>query len=145
MPRTPTPELQLRLTVMDPPPGVVLRMQRGRFELVDAVAADTHAMVFAFSVAVADAGATPPRFTGPFTQGPADKRFVYVNVGTAAGQHDSPWSRRIKVPLYSIAPALVAEALAGTGSVMSASIRGTGRDGTPACATVPLVAPWALA
>jgi hypothetical protein len=24
-------------------------------------------------------------------------------------------------------------------------IRGTGRDGTPACATVPLLAPWALA
>jgi hypothetical protein len=141
----PAPELQLRLIVTDPPAGVALRMQRGRFELVDAVTADSHAMVFTFSVAVADAVATPPRFTGPFTQGPADRRFVYVNVGTAAGQHDSPWTRRIKVPLYSIAPALVAEALGRPGSLLSATIRGTGRDGTPACATVPLVAPWALA
>jgi hypothetical protein len=145
MPRTPPPELQMRSTVSGPPPGVAMRMQRDRFDLVDAIASDADALVFAFTVAVADAQSSPPRFTGAFTQGPADKRFVYVNVGTAAGQRDSPWSRRIKVPLYSIAPELVAEALARPGSVLSAAIRGTGRDGTPACATVPLASPWTVA
>jgi len=49
------------------------------------------------------------------------------------------------VPLYSLTPALVAAALAAPGAVLETRIRGTGRDGTPACATVPLLMPWAPA
>jgi hypothetical protein len=145
MARAPQPELRLRITVVGPPAGVALRMQRGRFELADAVSASSDALVFEFPVTVADAACMPPRFTGAFAQGPADGRFVYINVGTSAGQHDSPWTRRIKVPLYSVTPELVAEALAKTGALLATRINGTGRDGTPACATVPLLAPWALA
>jgi hypothetical protein len=145
MARAPQPELRLRITVVGPPAGVALRMQRGRFERSDAVSASGDALVFEFPVTVADAACTPPRFTGPFAQGPADERFVYINVGTSAGQHDSPWTRRIKVPLYSIAPELVAEALATDGAMLAAKISGIGRDGTPACATVKLLEPWAIA
>jgi len=145
MPRASLPELRLRITVVDPPAGVALRMQRGRVELADAVASSADALVFEFSVAVADAAKSPPRFTGAFTQGPADGRFVYINVGTSAGQFGSPWTRRIKVPLYSITPALVASVLAAPGALLETRIQGKGRDGTPACATVPLLQPWTLA
>jgi hypothetical protein len=145
MPRASLPELRLRITVVGPPAGVALRMQRGRAELADAVASSADALVFEFPVAVADAAKTPPRFTGPFTQGPADGRFVYINVGTSAGQFGSPWTRRIKVPLYSITPALVSSALATPGALLETRISGTGRDGTPACATVPLLQPWTRA
>ena len=55
MPRAPLPELRLRITVVGPPAGVALRMQRGRAELADAVATSGDAMVFEFTVAVADA------------------------------------------------------------------------------------------
>jgi hypothetical protein len=103
------------------------------------------ALVFEFPVNVADANSEPPRLVGEFTQGPAAGRFVYINVGTSAGQRGSPWTRRIKIPLYSMTPALVAKAIAAPGTVLETSIRGTGRDGTPACATVPLLAPWAPA
>jgi hypothetical protein len=145
MKRAPQPELQLRITMVEPPAGVAFAMQLERSELVQPVKTRADALVFEFPVKVADANSEPPRFVGPFTQGPAAARFVYINVGTCAGQLSSPWTRRIKVPLYSITPALVAKALAAPGTVLETSIRGTGRDGGPACATVPLLRAWAPA
>src|SRR4249919_669083 len=144
-PRAQQPELRLRITLVEPQAGVAFAMQLGRFELAEAVETRTDALVFEFPVSVADAKSDPPRLVGPFTQGPAAGRFVYINVGTSAGQRGSPWTRRIKVPLYSMTPALVNAAIAKPGTVLETSIRGTGRDGTPACATVPLLAPWAPA
>jgi hypothetical protein len=35
-------------------------------------------------------------------EGPPARRFLYVNSGTSAGQHDSRWSRRAKVALGGI-------------------------------------------
>jgi len=144
-PRAQQAELRLRITVVDPPAGVAFAMQRGRSELAPAVETRADALVFEFPVSVADASCDPPRLVGPFTQGPPAGRFVYINVGTAAGQRGSPWSRRIKVPLYSLTPALLAAAIAKPGTVLETRIKGTGRDGSPACATVPLLAPWAPA
>jgi len=144
-PRAQQPELRLRITLVEPPAGVAFAMQLGRFELAEAVETRTDALVFEFPVSVADAKSDPPRLVGPFTQGPAAGRFVYINVGTSAGQRGSPWTRRIKVPLYSMTPALVNAAIAKPGTVLETRILGTGRDGTPACATVPLLAPWAPA
>lgn len=40
-----------------------------------------------------------PNSLGPFAQGPPAARFVYVDVGTYAGQKNTPWARRMKVPL----------------------------------------------
>ena len=144
-PRAQQPELRLRITLLDPPAGVAFAMQRGRSDLAAAVQTRADALVFEFPVSVADPGSDPPRLVGEFTQGPAAGRFVYINVGTSAGQRGSPWTRRIKVPLYSMTKALVRAAIATPGTVLETSIRGTGRDGSPACATVPLLAPWAPA
>lgn len=139
------PELPLRIVLVEPPAGVAFAMQRGRDALAQAVARRPDALVFEFPVSVADAASARPRLVGPFAQGPPTGRFVYVNVGTSAGQFGSPWTRRIKVPLYSLTPALVAEALETPGAMLECRIRGTGRDGTPACATVPFLSPWTLA
>lgn len=144
MPRALQPALRLRITVVEPAAGVAMKMQVGRCELADPVTKRVDALVFEFTVNVADARCKPPRFVGPYTQGPADGRFVYINVGTSAGQSGSAWTRRIKVPLYSITPALLDDALAAPGGVLATRIAGTGRDGSPACATVPLLTPWAL-
>ena len=70
---------------------------------------------------------------------PPAKRFVYINAGTYAGQHGSPWGRRAKVPLTEVTGALVEAALARPGAVLVATIDGRARDGGPAAATVPLV------
>ena len=139
------PELRLRITLENPPAGVRFAMQVGRCGLSEAVEARADALVFEFPVNVADANIAPPRLLGEFTQGPVTGRFVYINVGTCAGQVGSPWTRRIKVPLYSMSPELVAKAIAKPGTVLETRIKGTGRDGTPACATVPLLQPWSPA
>jgi hypothetical protein len=138
-------ELRMRILLVAPPPGVAFALQHGPHGLVGPVAERQGAQVFEFTVRVGDASVEPPRLLGPFTQGPAAARFVYICVGTSAGQFGSPWTRRIKVPLYTMAPGLVAEALALPHAVLESRIAGTGRDGSPACATVSLLSPWAIA
>lgn len=128
------PELALRITVVGPPSDVVFALQRGKSELVAPSHATTTQLVFDLTVRVRDEG--QPNFLGPFAQGPRAARFVYVNSGTSAGQADSPWTRRAKVPLSGITAALIKRS---KGAVLEARIAGTSKDGGPACATVPLL------
>jgi hypothetical protein len=132
------PELPLRIIVEDPLPGVTLRLQKGKGELVEPTSATKKQVVFDFSVRVELRGVrATPNFLGPFTQGPPAARFVYVNAGQSAGQADSPWSRRAKIPLMGITAVQVQAALA-SGSRLEVRFDGQGRDGGPTCATVPL-------
>jgi hypothetical protein len=133
-------ELPVRIIVDDPPPGVTFRMQRGRAELIPPIHATTAVLIFEFTVRVGQRPTGEPNFLGPFVQGPPSARFVYVNSGTLAGQADSCWSRRAKVPLTGITWAMVDRARTGDG-VLEAHIQGTGRDGSPVCASVRLREP----
>ena len=135
--------LHLRVIVAAPPTGVTFAVQRGRSDLLVPIATTADSLVFEFPVSVADASVHPPRLTGEFAQGPPSARFVYVNSGTYAGQPGSCWSRRAKVPLSGISGALVQEALRHPRGLLEARISGIGRDGGPACATVPLLSGWA--
>jgi len=138
------PEALLRIEVIAPPTGVAFAMQRGRDELVPPISISADALLFEFSVRVADLNVQPPRLLGPFAQGPVGARFVYINSGTLAGQATSCWTRRAKVPLFGIPKSAFESALARSGSILQASIRGTARDGGPACASVPLLRDWTL-
>ena len=129
----------LRVVVRDPLPGVVLRFQSGQTNLVSPSSVSDAVVVFDFSVRVTlpdDEG--PVGFFGPFSQGPPKERFVYVNAGRHAGQVDTCWDRRAKIPLTGIRPALIRRALTVPGSVLEVSIAGRGRDGGPVCASVKL-------
>ena len=136
-------ELPLRIVMEDPVPGVAIALQRGvaaKAELVRPAAASSAAITFEFEAAVE--GALPdgrPRLLGPHVQGPAAARFVYLCVGQLAGQPGSPWTRRVKVPLAGLSWDLI-ETLA-PGRRLEARIAGRGRDGSPACASVPLLGP----
>lgn len=135
-------ELTFRITVLDPPRGVVFRLQRGRSELLPPSKETARRLTFDFTLRVEPGAAGgPPRLLGPFAQGPPAKRFVYVNSGKQAGQTESCWDRRAKVPLAGVDASLIEQA-ARTGAVIEAQIAGTGGDGGPACATVPLVSGW---
>ena len=137
--------LTLRITVVDPPADVEFQVQHGRHELTAPVRVTAGAIVFEFPVRV---GARPngePNFLGPYAQGPPDGRFVYVNSGTLAGQSDSCWTRRAKVPLTPIGWPLIDRARQQRG-VLEVSFKGTGRDGGPTCASVKLEASaWRVA
>lgn len=85
-----------------------------------------------------------PNFLGPFVHGDASKRFLYLSwrpVGWRPNQPDPPcpaWLRRIKVHLSSISWEQIEESVT-RGGVLEAVVPGTGHDGGPSCASVPLV------
>jgi Family of unknown function (DUF5990) len=137
--RTPAPEILIRVVVERPVPGVLLRLRRGASELVEPTSSSSSEVAFDFTVRVGPARAGGAlNLLGPFTHGPPDDRFIYVNAGRQAGQVETPWDRRAKVPLTAITQALVDAVLANPGARLEVRIPGTGRDGGPTCASVRL-------
>jgi|CXWL01.1.fsa_nt_gi hypothetical protein len=138
--------LPLRIVVDNPVPGVALALRSGRFDLIMPTSVTATAVTFDLSVEASQSTPDGPVVCyGPFTQGPPTGRFVYITVGTRAGQLNSPWERRAKIPLTGITPALVDRATAQPGSVLEVSFGGRGRDGSPVCATIKLPADaWQL-
>ena len=140
------PEITLRIVLETPPPGVDFGIQKGRgsfFEVIQKQRSKGADLSFEFSVGVRNAdGSGTPDFSGPIVQGPRGGRFVYVDIGTVAGQLDTPWSRRLKVPLTGITADQIRGATSGAGSVLSTRVPGTGKDGGPSCASVKDFAGW---
>ena len=136
-------ELRLRVNVLNPPKDVRFQMQRGRAELVPPARESGRALQFDFTVRIGKRPNGEPNFLGAMTQGPPDARFVYVNSGTLAGQPESCWTRRAKIPLTGITWALIDAAVRG-GVALETEMPGLGRDGGPTCATVKSIS-WRLA
>ena len=129
-------EIVLRIRLEAPPPGVLFAIQKGRgssYETILAQRSTGGDLVFEFTV---ELRGSPPALAGPLVQGPTGGRFVYVDIGTYAGDPESPWGRRLKVPLTGITPAMLKAEL------LEARVPGTGRDGGPNCATPRGFAGW---
>ena len=128
--------ITLRLTIADPVPGVRYSLQKddAPFEPVTASEAP-----LSFDVPIRLSADN--RFLGPFVrrEGPA-RRFVYIRIGTSPGDHASPWSRRAKIDIHDIPPALLDRARAGR--TLEVVLPGRGKDGSPACATVRPTTSW---
>ena len=114
-------------------------LQSGQRDLGAAAASAGADLRFDFTLLASRAADGSPRFSGEFAQGSAGGQFVYVNSGTLAGQAESCWTRRAKVGLQMLSWATVERVVADPGSVLRARIAGVGRDGGPACASVPLL------
>jgi len=132
-------QVAARIIVVAPPEGVLFALQRGRKELGPVARAAGGDLAFPFPLGVDRARDGSLRLSGEFIQGPAGGKFVYVNSGTLAGQAESPWTRRAKVGLRDLSWTVVDRALSTDGAVLQARIEGRGRDGGPACASVPLL------
>ena len=139
--KQPSGDLRLRIVLVLPPAGVQFQLQRGARDLEPPARRSHRAMTFEFLVRVGRRSDGAPNFLGPYAQGPPAARFVYVNSGTLAGQADSCWTRRAKIPLGGITWRMIQDASRTPGAI-EAEIDGTARDGGPACATVPLRTPW---
>ncbi len=131
--------LTLQVVVRAPHPEVQLRMQRGRFELVEPMHVADDSVTFELRVEAVVRADGVLVLKGPEVQGPPAGRFVYINAGQYAGGPPSPWSRRAKVPLGGVAKELIQAVLLSPGAVLRAEIHGRARDGGPAAATVPLL------
>jgi hypothetical protein len=131
-------EVPIRVVIENPPKGVAWAFQRSKgdqSDLVPPLATAPHALTFEFELqAEPNAGAL--RWLGPGVQGPPDKRFFYLNSGTLAGDPTSCFTRRAKVSLMTIDPALV-ETLE-PGKRLEIRFAGTDSRGGPACASLKL-------
>ena len=139
-------EVQIRLVLVDPPAGVDFGIQRGAgtdYESVLVQQRKRGDLSFDFSMTVVENRKDGlPNFQGPFAQGPPAGRFIYVDVGTYAGQKNTRWSRRMKVPLQGLTWPLIRKVMDKPDAKLSARIPGTGKDGGPNCATVKLLGTW---
>jgi hypothetical protein len=96
---------KLRIVLEKPTAGVDFGLQKGHgsdYEVVAKQRSKGRDLEFEFTVTAKTGKDHFPNFTGPFVQGPAGERFVYINIGTYAGQTNTPWSRRLKIPLSGI-------------------------------------------
>lgn len=141
-------ELKLRIVLEKPPADVDFGVQKGRgtnYETIQKQTSKGRDLSFEFSVRVklGDKNSSP-NFLGPIVQGPTGERFVYIDIGTYAGQTGTCWSRRLKIPLRGITPDTINRALAGSKSILETRVPGTGKDGGPTCATVKPFPGWRL-
>jgi hypothetical protein len=99
-------ELALRVVLEKPPAGVNFGLQKGRgsgYETIQKQTSQGKDLYFQFTVGVKAGGNDPtPVFLGHLIQGPLAGRFVYIDIGTYAGQTHTRWSRRLKIPLSDI-------------------------------------------
>ena len=136
----------IRIVLLAPPKGVDFGVQEGKgndFATIQKQRSTGADLSFEFPVTVKNNREDGlPNFLGPFAQGPADGRFVYIDVGKIAGQVDSCWERRIKVPLAGITWEMIEMASNDSTTVLEARLPGTGKDGGPSCATVRPLEGW---
>ena len=138
-------EITLQIILIKPTPKVVFGLQKGSGSSYETVQKQISAFAdlsFTFSIkAKADKSKEEsPKFSGSFVQGPAGNKFVYIDIGTYAGQSDTIWSRRLKIPLAGITWNDIDSLSAN--SILQTSVPGTGRDGGPNCATVKPFDGW---
>lgn len=139
--------LKLRIILEKPPAGVDFALQKGsgnKYEIVQKQRADAQDLQFELSVNVKGTKDTLPNLLGAFVQGPVKERFIYINIGVSAGQFDSVWSRRLKIPLRDITWEIVDQMLVNPDLTLETRVPGTGKDGTPNCATVKPFNGWYL-
>jgi Family of unknown function (DUF5990) len=83
-------------------------------------------------------------FLGKFAQGTPDERFIYIDIGTAAGQRNTIWSRRLKIPLRGITKEMIEKSVADAQFLIETRVLGVGKDGSPNCGTAKPFNGWKL-
>ena len=129
--------ITLRLTIADPVAGVAYSLQDKANMPVEPRIAGDGPISFDVPITLSDDG----RLTGTFVrrEGPS-RRFVYIAIGTSAGQHASEWSRRAKIDVHDIPADLMVQTREGR--LLEVVLPGRARDGGPACATVRPIQAW---
>jgi hypothetical protein len=130
--------LHLRIVLEAPPPGVDFGLQEGKgadYKTVHTQRSKGGDLAFDCTVTVKDNRKDGlPSFLGPLTQGPPTDRFIYFDIGQFAGQKDSCWNRRLKIPLVGITWGMIRQVSDDAKLVLETRVPGTGKRGGPNCA-----------
>jgi len=138
-------DILFRITLEMPPSGVDFALQKGKgskYETIQKQRSDVGDLRFEFTARMKGDKNSMVDFFGPFVQGPRGERFVYIDIGQCAGQPDTPWSRRLKIPLSGITKEIINTQPAVSTIILETKVPGTGKDGGPNCATVKPFAGW---
>ena len=140
-------EIILQIVLVKPPKDVDYGVQKGSgniYETIQKQRSKGTDLSFKFPVTVKGdlKKDTMPKFSGPIVHGPTGGKFVYVDIGTCAGQVGSAWSRRLKVPLYTITWKNIDELIKNPKLYLQTIVPGTAKDGGPNCATVKPFDGW---
>lgn len=139
-------EINFRIILQKPPTEVDYGLQMGhanKYEVVQRQRATGDDLTFEFTINIKPGKDSAIDFSGLFVQGPVGGRFIYINIGQSAGQINTQWNRRLKIPLIGINQSQIDEILKTTG-VFETFVPGTGRDGGPNCATVKPFVGWSV-
>jgi len=142
-------EITLQIILTRPTPDVLYALQKGsgnNYETVQKQMAASDDLSFKFTIKVKGDRSKDklPKFSGSYVQGPSDNKFVYIDIGTYAGQTNTIWSRRLKIPLTGITWEAIDSLTRNQNSIMETHVPGTGKDGGPNCATVKPFEGWNL-
>jgi hypothetical protein len=135
MTRADQTEIRMRIVIEQPVVGVRHSLQSKDDGPLDPKTSQSgEPLAFDFPVRIAPG----PKFFGDQVrrEGP-ERRFVYIRIGQSAGDHGSPWSRRMKIDIHDVGQDLLDQAMAG--GTIELTVNGTGKDGTPACATMRVI------
>lgn len=129
--------LILRLTIVDPIPGLRYSLQDAKGEPVSPKTASSAHLSFDAPVRY-DSG----RWLGELVRREgAQRRFIYIALGRLAGDQESEIAGRAKVDIHDIPPDLVETAGRG---VIEVKLPGVGKRGGPALATLQALEPWRI-
>ena len=148
MPKEPKSEITvpLRIVLVAPPPGVDFDIPEGKGNDYKTIAVQRSRLsdlqFESFITVKGNRDDGTPNFVGSIVQGPLMGRFIYIDIGKSAGQFNSEWQRRIKIPLAGITWEMLDKTVDGPKRFLQASIHGTGKDGGPSCATVKPMDGW---
>lgn len=142
-------EISFRIILVKPFPGVLHALQKGygsNYHVLQAQIAGDADLYFdgTFGVKGTEASGEEPDFSGPLVQGPRGSRFIYIDIGGAARQFGTNWTRRLKVPLAGISWSMVTACTTHKSAILQTTIPGIGKDGGPNCATVKPFPGWHL-
>ena len=135
MPKAGEVGIRMRIVIENPVPGVLHSLQEDDAPLDPKKSESGEALSFDFPIRVGRSEKGLPKFFGKQVrpEGPL-RRFVYIRVGTLAGDCASEWTRRMNIDIHGIDPKLLDAA--AMGAVLVGTIDGTAKDGSPACATI---------
>ena len=139
-------ELSLHIILQTPPPGVHFGLQKGsgsKYETVQIQRSVGDNLHFYLTITIKGERLKDiqPKFGSPFVQGSRADNFIYIDIGTYAGQV-SLWGRRLKIPLSGITWEVIDKIQSGPKLILETHVPGTAKDGSPNCATVKPFDGW---
>jgi hypothetical protein len=136
--------INLHIILQKPPMNLVYALQKGsgaKYEIEQAQHSTGNDLYFDLSIEIKGDRQTheSPDFKGHFVQGLVGGRFIYLGIGTYAAQENA-WGGRLKIPLTGITWTMVANK--SPEFALQTIVPGTGKNGTPNCATVKPFDGW---